>query len=164
MLIVSRDTAQDRLFADAVAARLEAAGAHVLERVHGDAPQTRQAIEALLARGETIDAIAAVDATSRWSFYDRFPTVGSAKIVKPLAYRWPTFLKLSNLLGVAHQTAIYAIIAVGMTLVIITGGIDLSVGSLVALAAVVSGWSSANGAGEPRRASRWSSSVRPSAC
>jgi ribose transport system permease protein len=42
-----------------------------------------------------------------------------------------------NLLNVANQISVIAIIAAGMTLVILTGGIDLSVGSLVALAAVV---------------------------
>ncbi len=49
----------------------------------------------------------------------------------------PFFFTLSNLLNVAQQTAINAVIAVGMTFVIISGGIDLSVGSLVALSGVV---------------------------
>jgi len=48
----------------------------------------------------------------------------------------PHFLTVSNLLNVFEQTAINAIIAAGMTFVIISGGIDLSVGSLVALAGV----------------------------
>ena len=42
------------------------------------------------------------------------------------------FLTISNLTNVARQVSINAILASGMTLVIITGGIDLSVGSLVA--------------------------------
>jgi ribose transport system permease protein len=41
---------------------------------------------------------------------------------------------------VAGQIAVIAIVAVGMTMVIITGGIDLSVGSLIALSAVVCAW------------------------
>src|SRR5918998_2309018 len=49
----------------------------------------------------------------------------------------PHFLTVSNLLNVLEQTSINAIVAVGMTYVIISGGIDLSVGSLVALAGVV---------------------------
>ncbi len=48
----------------------------------------------------------------------------------------PSFLAIDNFVNVALQIAIYGILAVGMTLVIITGGIDLSVGSLVALAGV----------------------------
>ncbi len=49
----------------------------------------------------------------------------------------PHFLTVSNLLNIAQQTCINAIIAVGMTFVIITGGIDLSVGSIVAFSGVV---------------------------
>jgi ribose transport system permease protein len=49
----------------------------------------------------------------------------------------PYFLTVSNLLNVLEQTSINAIIAVGMTYVIISGGIDLSVGSLLALSGVV---------------------------
>jgi ribose transport system permease protein len=51
----------------------------------------------------------------------------------------PYFLTVSNLLNVAEQTSINAIVAVGMTFVILSGGIDLSVGSIVALAGVVLG-------------------------
>jgi len=43
------------------------------------------------------------------------------------------FLTTSNLLNVALQTSIIAIIAIGMTFTILTAGIDLSVGSLMAL-------------------------------
>lgn len=58
----------------------------------------------------------------------------------------PHFLTISNLLNVAEQTTIIAIVAVGMTWVIISSGIDLSVGSVVAFSGVVlasvlhSGW------------------------
>ena len=49
----------------------------------------------------------------------------------------PPFLTLSNVENILHQTSVNGIIAVGMTLVIITGGIDLSSGSVLALSAVV---------------------------
>jgi ribose transport system permease protein len=49
----------------------------------------------------------------------------------------PHFLTISNLLNIAEQATIIAIIAVGMTFVIITGGIDLSVGSVLAFSGVV---------------------------
>ena len=51
----------------------------------------------------------------------------------------PHFLTVSNLLNIAEQTSINAIVAVGMTFVILSGGIDLSVGSIVALSGVVLG-------------------------
>ncbi|MGA2497075.1 MAG: ABC transporter permease [Tepidisphaeraceae bacterium] len=51
------------------------------------------------------------------------------------------FLNFDNLFnGVATNMAIYAIMAVGMTVVIITGGIDISVGSIWALAALLTAW------------------------
>jgi ribose transport system permease protein len=49
----------------------------------------------------------------------------------------PHFLTVSNLLNVVEQTAINAIIAAGMTYVILSAGIDLSVGSVLALSGVV---------------------------
>ncbi len=51
----------------------------------------------------------------------------------------PAFFTGENLVILVGQTAINAIMAVGMTFVILTGGIDLSVGSTVGLAAMVSG-------------------------
>ena len=51
----------------------------------------------------------------------------------------PHFLTISNLLNIIQQTSINAIVAVGMTFVIISGGIDLSVGSIVALSGVALG-------------------------
>src|SRR5438128_9347635 len=49
----------------------------------------------------------------------------------------PSFLSVPNLVNVALSIAITGILAVGMTAVILTGGIDLSVGSVAALAGVV---------------------------
>jgi len=49
----------------------------------------------------------------------------------------PHFLTVSNLLNVLEQTSINAIVAVGMTYVIISGGIDLSVGSVLAVSGIV---------------------------
>lgn len=46
----------------------------------------------------------------------------------------PRFLTTANLLNVTRQVAINAILAAGMTVVIISGGIDLSVGSVLAIA------------------------------
>jgi ribose transport system permease protein len=50
----------------------------------------------------------------------------------------PNFLTTDNLISVALQTAIIAILAIGQSYVIITSGIDLSVGSVLALSGVVS--------------------------
>ncbi|MDO4320952.1 MAG: ribose ABC transporter permease [Lachnospiraceae bacterium] len=50
----------------------------------------------------------------------------------------PVFLSLGNIINILRQISFNAILAMGMTMVIITGGIDLSVGSVLAIAAVVS--------------------------
>ena len=49
----------------------------------------------------------------------------------------PQFLRAANLELMARQTAIVCVAALGMTMVIVAGGIDLSVGSVIALATVV---------------------------
>lgn len=50
----------------------------------------------------------------------------------------PTFLSMSNIINVFRQISINGILAIGMTMVIIIGGIDLSIGPLVAITGVVS--------------------------
>ncbi|MGL4308559.1 ribose ABC transporter permease [Cetobacterium sp. SF1] len=45
----------------------------------------------------------------------------------------PRFLSFMNILNVLRQTSVNSVIAIGMTLVILTGGIDLSVGSILAI-------------------------------
>jgi len=50
----------------------------------------------------------------------------------------PTFMTMTNIINVFRQISINGILAIGMTLVIIIGGIDLSIGPLAAIAGVVS--------------------------
>ena len=65
--------------------------------------------------------------------------IGIAFVVELLVFSFlsPYFLTTDNLLNVSLQVSITAIIAAGMTFVILTGGIDLSVGSLLALAGIL---------------------------
>ncbi|MEH1917789.1 ABC transporter permease [Nostoc sp.] len=53
------------------------------------------------------------------------------------SFRYETFLTPLNLMNIMRQNSMLAIVALGMTVVILSGGIDLSVGSLVALGGVV---------------------------
>jgi ribose transport system permease protein len=79
-------------------------------------------------------------ASSRLSTARQFGTL--AGLVGLSIVLWaltPHFLTVPNLLNIAQQTSINAIVAVGMTYVILSGGIDLSVGSIVALSGVVLG-------------------------
>lgn len=56
----------------------------------------------------------------------------------------PVFLTVPNIINIGIQAAVVAIMAFGMTFVIVTSGIDLSVGSVAALSAMVSAWMFSN--------------------
>jgi len=49
------------------------------------------------------------------------------------------FASIDNIMTIARQVAVYGIVSVGMTFVIMTGGIDISIGSTLALGGVVAG-------------------------
>jgi ribose transport system permease protein len=141
VLIVVRDGARDGRYAERLKAGLTAQGVDVVGAVRGQPPEARAEIAKLARRGVVFDAYVVTAPTAVWTIYDRlakeFPRLGSASFHQPTPYSWPTFLTADNLLNVANQIAVIALMAIGMTMVIIVGGIDLSVGSLVALAAVV---------------------------
>jgi erythritol transport system permease protein len=65
--------------------------------------------------------------------------IALALLIVVFASLSPAFLTTGNLLILAKHVAINAILAIGMTYVILTGGIDLSVGSIVGLAAMIAG-------------------------
>ncbi|MCW1919014.1 ABC transporter permease [Rhodobacter sp. KR11] len=70
-------------------------------------------------------------------FRDAGTVLGLLIIGTVFATLAPTFLTAPNLLNVLQQSSINACVALGMTLVIISGGIDLSVGPVAALSAVL---------------------------
>ncbi len=66
-------------------------------------------------------------------------------IVVVMAVLSPVFLTVTNIFNVIRQSSIYGIMAVGMTFVILTGGIDLSVGSILAVAGALAAGASKAG-------------------
>ncbi|MFM1655073.1 ABC transporter permease [Brevibacillus sp. B_LB10_24] len=64
-----------------------------------------------------------------------------------LSFSSPYFLDVTNLMNILLQVSISSILAVGMTFVIITAGIDLSVGPLTALSSVILGLTLSSGWG-----------------
>ncbi|MCY0906370.1 ABC transporter permease [Arthrobacter sp. H14-L1] len=66
--------------------------------------------------------------------------VGLVVLCIALFIATPDFLTGRNLLNIGIQVSTVAVLAFGMTFVIVAGGIDLSVGSVAALSAMVSGW------------------------
>lgn len=75
------------------------------------------------------------------------PFVGLIALCIVIAALEPKFLSAGNLAGVARQTAVITIMATGMTMVMVSGGIDLSVGSVMALASVIGAFAMVAGAG-----------------
>lgn len=73
------------------------------------------------------------------------PVVGLLALCVALFIASPFFLTVNNLLNVLDQVTILGILSVGMTFVIITAGIDLSVGSVLALSTMILGWTSHDG-------------------
>lgn len=145
VVVIARDTAQDRTYSEAVQTALEAGGGTVLAVVNGAPTDARAALEQVGGAFNKVDVIATNHSASGWGPLKpeklavaarKFPGLKGIKVFKPQSYTWPSFLTRENLVNVINQNAVIAIIAIGMTLVIITAGIDLSVGSLLALCGV----------------------------
>lgn len=70
----------------------------------------------------------------------RGPALGLVVLCVVFYIATPHFLTQNNLLNIVDQTAVLGLLALGMTAVIVMGGIDLSVGATLALSAMVLGW------------------------
>ena len=68
------------------------------------------------------------------------PFIGLIALCLFLSFSSDTFLTLRNILNVMDQITVIGVMALGMTLVILLGGIDLSVGSVLALSSMVLGY------------------------
>ena len=144
VFVVATDSVENNAFVDAVQAGCKALGIQVVGKVTGQPVDTRKAVDAIIESGKTISVIACTQNIRSWGVFDalkaKHTSLKDVAFVVPESYWWPVFLKSNNLLNIANQIAVIAILAIGMTMVIITGGIDLSVGSLIALSAVVAAW------------------------
>ena len=141
VMIATRELAEDKAFAGRLADELGQAGVTVVRQTAGEPKDARQALQELDAQGQRLDAIACSPAAAAWLVFadvaTDFPSLGNPRIMQSTGSRWPAFLSAGNLINIANQIAVIAIVAIGMTLVIVGGGIDLSVGSLIALSAVI---------------------------
>jgi ribose transport system permease protein len=68
------------------------------------------------------------------------PLIGLIALCIFLSFATDTFLSVRNFLNIMDQVTVLGIMAVGMTLVILIGGIDLAVGSVMALSMMVLGY------------------------
>ncbi|UGX88529.1 ABC transporter permease [Phyllobacterium meliloti] len=66
-----------------------------------------------------------------------YPLIGLLAVSIIMVFASDSFLSVANITNIMRQVSIIAIIAAGMTFVILTGGIDLSVGAVMALAGTI---------------------------
>lgn len=101
----------------------------------------RLTLDEFQAEGRKPAAIVTSGDVTKWRVLtlmpEKYPEFSDCRILVPKSYLWPDFLKRSNLVAIVDRIVVIAVLAIGMTMVIITGGIDLSVGSLIAVAAVI---------------------------
>jgi ribose transport system permease protein len=101
----------------------------------------RRALDEIAASERPVAAVATTQPVAKWTVIERlaetYPASAGFSLITPTQSLWPDFLKRSNLLAIVDRIVVIAVIAIGMTMVIITAGIDLSVGSLIALSAVI---------------------------
>jgi ribose transport system permease protein len=109
--------------------------------VVGTPRDLRVALDKIADGGGKLAAVATVADVAKWPVIETIPETydeaADFEVLVPEARIWPDFLKASNLLAIVDRIVVIAVIAIGMTMVIITAGIDLSVGSLIALSAVI---------------------------
>jgi ribose transport system permease protein len=128
-------------YADAVVSALQAASVQAVELVKGGPPNVRQGLEQIAQTQPKVAAVIVSKEEANWPFIaeidTKIPALAGVAKFQPKPYLYPDFLKKSNVLAIADRIVVIAIIAIGMTMVIITTGFDLSVGSLIAISAVV---------------------------
>lgn len=142
ILIISRDTEEDSIFSHSLLEKLIESGYASARIISGDPATVRSKLASLADSTGGINVIAATQSFAPvvQAIKAQLVQFANLRVIVPPTRRWPTFLLPDNLRNVANQITVIAIIAIGMTMVIITAGIDLSVGSLVALSAVVTAW------------------------
>lgn len=140
VMVIVRQGGEGPDFAKALKTELTNAGLNVADVVIG---QPSDARKALIKQTKPIAAVATDKHMAAFcseqlpKLAEKHASLAETKAHQPATYRWPNFLKKVNLLNVLKQISVVAIIAIGMTMVIITAGIDLSVGSLIAFSGVI---------------------------
>ena len=144
VIVLARQGGEGESFAKTLSEQLTQAGVSVGSTTIGKPTEARKALTDFGNTGKELAGIIADKHMANFAnanlakLGQAHPGLAKAKIFQPESYRWPNFLKKENLLNVMKQISVVAIIAIGMTMVIITAGIDLSVGSLIAFSGVIS--------------------------
>ena len=141
-LIVGASNTDSEILARNVYQQVVSSGRDTVRLIVGTPRDLRLALDAMAANGQALGCIVTSGDAIKWRVIEQisinFPQFSDYLLAVPSERLWPDFLKASNLLAIVERIVVIAIIAIGMTMVIITAGIDLSVGSLIALSAVLS--------------------------
>ena len=144
VLIAGRKTDSGQAFTTRLHGLLIDAGWEIAGVVEGGPPELGKGLRLAFDQNQSLDVLACEQSFVKLAVLQNFRNseakMSDVAVMSPESSYWPNFLKTSNLLNVANQIAVIAILAIGMTLVIITAGIDLSVGSLIAVSAVLATW------------------------
>lgn len=137
VIIVTGPSNEEIQFSQVLLDHLKYRDLKVPPLIQGSPRDARLALE----KPGAVDVVLCSEQAGRWLLFENLeeeiPSRSEVRVIKPATYFFPNFLKTDNLLNIANQIAVIAIVAIGMTMVIIAGGIDLSVGSLIALSAVL---------------------------
>lgn len=143
VFVASTTRREDGGFAAGLESAL-AGRAKIVAVVEGQASEAKGKLRELAEAGTRVDVIARSGGALAWGVFENlsaeFPELGTPVLEQPEGRMVSHFAKRDNLMNIAGQIPIIAVLAIGMTFVIITAGIDLSVGSLIAVSAVTAAW------------------------
>ena len=143
VIVLAGSGGDNRQFAEAIRVELDAQGVAGAQMFSGKPHEIRAFLDSAADDLPSVSVIATNHRTASLGFLKdlnvqkRGGPFEQTKVVIPESYKWPIFLTIDNFRNLLFNSAQVGIVAVGMTLVIITAGIDLSVGSVMALAAVM---------------------------
>lgn len=128
-------------FASSLTEELQQSGFVNTRAIVGTPQNLRSELESLESASESLKVLVAGGNVAEWGVTTKiaelFPGLADVEIIVPSGQVRSVFLSPSNLVAIISRVVTIAVVAIGMTLVILTGGIDLSVGSLIALSAVI---------------------------
>ena len=138
IIVVGAAKKDSENFARTAAKVLREKGFSQIVEVIGTPRDLRQAWDGAKGNGALPAVIVVSGDVIKWTVLPSLQEEASdLEVMMPRERLTSDFLKRTNLLAIVDRIVVIAVIAIGMTLVILTGGIDLSVGSLIALSAVI---------------------------
>ena len=139
IVVVGGARSESADFVRMVSSRLEEAGFTKVIKVIGTPRDFVVKMEELEQVGTPAAVLIGGGDVTKWTAWENIISESSdLNVVIPEEKIYSAFLRKGNLVAVVDRIVVIAVIAIGMTFIILTGGIDLSVGSLLALAAVIS--------------------------